>query len=232
MQMPSWEDKKIGTMKRAALWLVQVVGEGNAFTKTQLREAFPDVAQIDRRMRDLRDHGWKIDTNREDLELGASEQRFVLPGEPVWEPGKATKKNGVAVTATQRRELLLQDSHMCRSCGIGPGQVFAGTYEAAQLDVARREVRLPSRKTELQLVIECNRCRVGGRGLTADLGDVITRISRLPAFEQKILAEWVEQDERGFSELENLWAAYRTLPAESRAHVREALSQARASTQK
>jgi hypothetical protein len=221
--MPSWQDEKIGSMKRAGLWLVQVVGEGNTFTKTQLREAFPDTAQIDRRMRDLRDHGWRIDTNREDLQLGANEQRFVKQGQPIWEPGKATK-NGVTITATQRRELLLKDGHMCRSCGIGPGQVFADTYEAAQLDVARRVVRLPNRKSEVQLVVECNRCRVGGRGLTADLGQVMTRIGRLSAFECKILADWVEKDERSFSELETLWAAYRTLPAESRAQVREALA--------
>jgi len=224
MPSPSWEDKEIGTMKRAALWLLQVVGEGNTFTKTQLREAFPDVAQIDRRMRDLRNHGWKIDTNREDIELDANEQRFALRGESVWEPGKATKKNGTVITTTQRRELLARDGHMCRSCGISAGQVFAGTYETAQLDVARREVRLPSGKTTVQLVIECNRCRVGGRGLTADLGYVIARIERLAAFEREILTKWVEQDERGFSDLEHIWAAYRTLPAEARAQVQEKLS--------
>ena len=58
MVMPRWDDANLGTMRRAALWLVEVVGEGNSFTKSQLREAFPEVAQIDRRMRDLRDFGW------------------------------------------------------------------------------------------------------------------------------------------------------------------------------
>lgn len=86
--LPSWQDSKLGTMKRAALWLVQVVGEENVFTKAELREAFPDVAQIDRRMRDLRDFGWKIDTKREDIDLDANEQRYVQRGEPVWEPGR------------------------------------------------------------------------------------------------------------------------------------------------
>src|SRR5579871_6280697 len=91
VQEPSWHDENLGTMKRAALWLVDVVGEGGTFTKTQLREAFPDVAQIDRRMRDLRDYGWQIDTNREDADLGPSEQRFVERGAEVWVPGKAVK---------------------------------------------------------------------------------------------------------------------------------------------
>lgn len=222
--MPSWEDEKLGTMKRAALWLIQVVGEGNSFTKTRLREAFPDVSQIDRRMRDLRDFDWRIDTNREDLALGPHEQRFVQRGESVWEPGKATRKAAATLTATQRRELLTRDGHMCRSCGISAGQLFAGEYEAAQLDVARREISRPDGRTEVQLVIECNRCRVGGRGTTADPDGVLHRVNRLSAFERKILAEWVRNDERAFSEVETLWAAYRALPMESRDKIRGALS--------
>jgi hypothetical protein len=222
--MPSWEDKKLGTMKRAALWLVQVVGEGNLFTKNQLRDAFPEVSQIDRRMRDLRDFEWKIDTNREDLTLNQHQQRFAHQGEAVWEPGKATKKGAATLTATQRRELLTRDGHMCRSCGIGAGQVFEGSHEAAQLDVARREVTKPGGSTEIQLVIECNRCRIGGRGLRADAGQVMARIGRLPVYERSILAQWVQKDERTFSEMESVWAAYRALPADSRDGVQDALS--------
>ncbi|MFJ3716832.1 hypothetical protein [Streptomyces sp. NPDC090057] len=117
--LPSWQDSKLGTMKRAALWLVQVVGEGNVFTKAQLREAFPDVAQIDRRMRDLRDFGWKIDTKREDIDLDASEQRYAQRGEPVWEPGRGTRPKS-AITVNQRRELLAAYNHKCGSCGAPP----------------------------------------------------------------------------------------------------------------
>lgn len=91
MGLPSWTDQKLGTMKRAGLWLVAVVGEGNVFTKEDVKKAFPGVSQADRRVRDLRDFGWRIDTNREDLTLGQHEQRFVAQGEPVWEPGKGTR---------------------------------------------------------------------------------------------------------------------------------------------
>jgi hypothetical protein len=225
MEIPSWEDPKLGTMKRAALWLVSVVGEGNRFKKAQLREAFPDTSQIDRRMRDLRDFGWQIDTNREDVTLGANEQRFVQQGEPVWEPGKATKA-GSTINATKRREIMARDGHFCRSCGIAPGELFAGTYEAAQLDIARREVRLPGGETPEELVTECNRCRVGGRGLTADVSAVVSAVAHLGAMERKVLTDWVAADQRHFSGVERLWADYRTLPEESRARVREALESA------
>ncbi|BAW05238.1 conserved hypothetical protein [Nocardia seriolae] len=74
------------------------------------------------------------------------------------------------------------------------------------------------------MVIECNRCRVGGRDLTADLRDVLARIEQLPFYERKMLADWVNRDARSFSETEALWAAYRTLPADSRDRIRDVLS--------
>ncbi|WP_432095974.1 hypothetical protein [Streptomyces sp. bgisy100] len=227
MEQPSWQTPKMGTMKRTALWLVEVIGEGNTFTKGQLREAFPETVQIDRRVRDLRDYGWRIDTSREDLSLGMNEQRFVKQGEPVWEPGKATKsKPSNAISAARRREIFSRDGHLCRSCGIAPGQPYAGTFEAAQLDIARREVIRPDGTTEVELITECNRCRVGGRGLTADVTEVLNGVQHLGTIEQGILAGWIAEDRRGFSTLEKLWADYRTLPEEARAMIRDALKPA------
>ncbi|MFI5522366.1 hypothetical protein [Streptomyces platensis] len=225
MALPSWTDEKFGTMKRAALWLVSVVGEGNVFTKAQLRDAFPDTSQIDRRMRDLRGHGWRIDTNRDDVSLDPHEQRFVQQGEPVWEPGKGRAKSAAPVTATQRREILQRDGNFCRSCGISGGQEYAGTYEVAQLDIARRQVKKPDGSAAVELVTECNRCRVGGRTLAADAGQVLNRLRRLGALELRVLAGWVAEDRREFSSLEQIWADYRTLPEESRAKVRQALGE-------
>ncbi|WP_030297988.1 hypothetical protein [Streptomyces katrae] len=223
MGLPSWTDQKLGTMKRAGLWLVAVVGEGNVFTKEDVKKAFPGVSQADRRVRDLRDFGWRIDTNREDLTLGQHEQRFVAQGDPVWEPGKGTRP-AASITDTQRREVLARDGHHCRSCGITSGETFPGTYVSAQLDIARRPVLQPDGTTLVEHVAECNRCRVGGRGLTADLPDVLARLSRLGGMDRKTLADWMLADAREFAEVERLWAAIRTLPADARNTVREALS--------
>lgn len=222
--MPSWQDAGLGTMKRVALWLVSVVGEGNTFTKEELRAAFPGVSQVDRRMRDLRDFGWRIDTNREDAGLDSHEQRFVKPGDPVWEPGRATRKTGtVAIGAARRREVLARDGYMCRSCGITPGETYAGTYEAAQLDIARREVVKASGQKATELVTECKRCRVGGRSLAADLDKVLTAAAALDSAERNLLSDWMAADRREFSRLEQIWSDYRSLPEESRAQLRAEL---------
>ncbi|AYG82638.1 hypothetical protein DWB77_04821 [Streptomyces hundungensis] len=221
--LPSWTDENIGTMKRAGLWLVTVIGEGSVFTKDELRQAFPGVSQIDRRMRDLRDHGWQIHTNREDVSLEPYEQRFVRQGEAVWEPGKGRTKAAAPITATQRREIMARDGNFCRSCGISGGESYAGTYEAAQLDIARRQVRQDDGTSKVELVTECNRCRVGGRQLTADPADVLTGVRQLGRLERRVLAGWVADDRRPFSPVERLWAEYRSLPEESRHKIRQAL---------
>ncbi|MER6627013.1 hypothetical protein ABT301_02030 [Streptomyces sp. NPDC000987] len=221
--LPSWQDSKLGTMKRAALWLVQVVGEGNVFTKAELRAAFPDVAQIDRRMRDLRDFGWKIDTKREDIDLDASEQRYVQRGEPVWEPGRGTRPKS-AITVNQRRELLAAYNHKCVSCGATPGDTYADSEVTAQLDVAKREVLLPNGTKAFQYVVECNRCRVGGIGSTYDVPALLSEAASLPSLELDILKSWIKQDARTFSSVEDIWAKYRALPAEARAVFRDGLA--------
>lgn len=224
---PDWRDAtKHGTMKRVALWLLAEVGEGSVFTKNQLRDAFPGTSQVDRRMRDLRDYGWVINTNREDVTLDASEQRFVSQGAPVWIEGKAVKTvNETVATATQRREIMYRDGNFCRSCGITPGEHYEdGTGgETAQLDIARRKVVKAGGETQTELITECKRCRVGGRFLPSDARALERGIARLSAMERQILANWMREDRREFSTVELLWGQYRSLPERTRSEIRAAL---------
>ncbi|MET8760301.1 hypothetical protein [Lentzea sp. NPDC004782] len=222
MSMPSWRDKdsKRGSMVRGALWLVQEVGVNGIFTKNDLREAFPDIAQIDRRLRDLRDYGWQIDTYREDPGLKQDEQRLVGVGAEVWIPGQAkTVKQKVGVTAAQRKKVMEADGWLCRSCGIAGGDTF-DDGAIAQLDIARRQVLLPDGTEETQLSTECNKCRVGGRGSIVDLAEILRLVESLGPLERKIFGGWLSADERRLSGLERLWGLYRAMPADSRTAVR------------
>ncbi|MFE2731383.1 hypothetical protein [Streptomyces sp. NPDC059349] len=224
MALPAWDDLKLGTMKRAALWLIMVIGEGNTFTKADVAKAFPGVAQADRRVRDLRSYGWQIDTHRQDPSLGQHEQRFVAAGEPVWEPGKGSGRSGSTITETCRREVLLADGNMCRSCGIAAGGDYGDGFDTAQIDIARRPVVRADGSEQIELVAECNRCRIGGRSKKVEFGQIEVGISGLGSFERDVLAGWIAKDQREFSKVERLWAVYRTLPAESRERFREALT--------
>ncbi|NSC22549.1 hypothetical protein FM076_15730 [Streptomyces albus subsp. chlorinus] len=225
MPLPDWRDaSKHGTMIRAALWLETEVGEGNVFTKSKLREAFEGVSQIDRRIRDLRDRGWQIDTRREDPTLELDEQRYVKKGLEVWIPGQAKAKAKSNLTASQRTRTMQQDNFLCRSCGIGSGESYGDGGSAAQLDIARRKVRLPDGSIETQLVTECNKCRVGGRAREEDVPALLSEIKALSGIERQALAAWIKADRRERSTLERLWGHYRTLPEESRAVLAAAVN--------
>ncbi|MET8611911.1 hypothetical protein [Streptomyces misionensis] len=226
-EVPSYQDKKFGTMARAALWLITEVGEGEIFTKARLREAFPEVAQIDRRLRDLRDHGWRIDTSRDDPALHQQEQRFVTRGADVWIPGKSkAPKHKASLTASQRAKALQDDNHLCRSCGIGAGEAYedGGGVELAKLNVSRRKVLLPGGTVEYQLITECKRCGTGGGpDREVDLGALLELVESLAPLEQRLFAKWIDADQRTFSPLEKVWGIYRTLPQQSRAAVAQAI---------
>jgi hypothetical protein len=220
MTKQSWKDsEKYGSMARAALWLEEEVGEGEVFTKAALRAAFPDVAQIDRRIRELRKYGWQIDTSREDPALKQQEQRYVKKGLPVWIPGQAKAQEKASLTAAQRTAIMQKDGYLCRCCGVGAGEAFAGGGQPAQLDISRRKVRNAEGVAEIQPVTECNRCRVGRRTHEVDFADVLDRLSQLTELERKVFSDWVAQDYRQRSVLEEIWGLYRVLPADSREEV-------------
>jgi hypothetical protein len=226
MALPAWDDgnAKFGTKIRVALWLLTQVGVGNIFTKAQLRDAFPGVEQVDRRMRDLRQHGWMIHTNKEDASLTPNELRFVQPGEEVWKPGKAKPAAGT-LTSKQRMAIMAGDDFMCVVCGIAGGETYADMpHEAAQLSITRRASTLPSGQVVSQYVTECKRCKAGDiPGAAATLAAVMEGIDSLDLRDRQTLASWVTAGRRRPSKVETLWTQYRRLPAEARDEVENRL---------
>ncbi|MER5309625.1 hypothetical protein ABT034_17760 [Streptomyces sp. NPDC002773] len=227
MTLPAWNDPELkgGTMIRGALWLVQEIGEGETFTKEQLRDAFPGISQADRRLRDLRDFKWVILTNTEDATLMAEDQRFVKAGVPVWDPAArraaAPRKRA---TAKQTREAYERDGHMCTVCGIGGAEPYIDdSNQTAVLSVTQRLTVLPGGTEEQLLVTECKRCRAGSDGHPARADEVVAAIKDLDPTDQRRLARWAERGRRGSTPLERAWNAYRRLPGDARQQVREAL---------
>ncbi|MFF7992402.1 hypothetical protein ACFZDG_21735 [Kitasatospora xanthocidica] len=225
--LPSWQDKEAnrGGMVRAALWLETEVGLGNKFTSGQVRKAFPDEEQIVRRLRDLRDHGWQIDTHRNDESLIQGERRYVRKGAEVWVAGQAkAPAHKSSLTTTQRNRILHSDNFLCRSCGIGAGESYGDDIELSVLNVARRKVLLADSSVEIQLVTECKRCSTGNADREVDLAALLGKVLALAPLEQKVLAKWIEADQRTPSALEKLWGLYRTLPRASREAVANAMA--------
>jgi hypothetical protein len=225
--LPAWNDPdlKAGTMVRGALWLVQVVGEGNTFTKEQLRDAFPGISQADRRIRDLRDYGWVLFTNSDDARLVAEDQRFVRAGVPVWDPAaRRAAAPQKAISNKEKQAVMARDDYMCTVCGISGGEAYLDdSNQSAVLSVTRRETVLPDGREETLLITECKRCRAGSDGGPARADEAMADIRALDPGEQKRLRRWIERGRRGSTPLERAWNAYRRLPADARDEVRATL---------
>ncbi|GGX64959.1 hypothetical protein GCM10010358_19170 [Streptomyces minutiscleroticus] len=225
MSLPAWNKVDAGTMVRGALWLVQVVGEGNTFTKEQIREAFPGVSQADRRIRDLRDFHWVILTNSDDATLAAEDQRFVKAGVPVWDPAaRRAAAPQKAISNKEKQAVMARDDYMCSICGISGGEAYVDdSNQTAVLSVTRRETVLPDGRQRMLLVTECKRCRAGGDGQPARADETLADIEALDPADQRRLLRWIERGRRSPVPLDRAWNAYRRLPADARDEVRAAL---------
>lgn len=212
MAIPDWRTFPGGGTKRAALWLLAEVGEGETFTKGQLRAAFPGESQIDRRVRDLRAEGWVIHTNREDATLYLEEQRLVTAGGHVWEKGYQSRKEP-GLSAKQRQAIFANDNYACSFCGITAGEQYPeDPLSRAKLSVSRAATS----GAVAQYATVCGRCQQG-RVTAPDPADVHADASRLDAAELARLGKWVREGRRRLTPEERVWADYRRMPSESRA---------------
>ncbi|MET7438836.1 hypothetical protein ACFYQQ_09750 [Streptomyces sp. NPDC005496] len=202
---PDWRDDRSGGLVRGALWLLQVIGMGNVFTKSQLREAFPDIAQIDRRIRDLRDWGWVIDTSREDASLEQSEQRFVKPGIRVWDPVER-KKRTRAVSTASRQTALERAKFACELCGRP-----AGHPSGSRLYLTHRTSLAKGGDDSLEnFTVLCSDCRAA-RDSGCGVSELAAQASSLPIRDRTRLLTWITIGERPRTTVEDIWARYQQL---------------------
>ncbi len=220
---PDWRTFNGGTRKRAALWLHHEVGVGGVFTKRELRDAFPGVEQIDRRVRDLRDDGWVISTSQSDPSLRVDELRLVEAGGSVWEPNYESRKRK-AITNQERVVAMRSDHYMCFECGIAAGEAFHDDpLRMARLSVVDRAGgEGPTRR----LSTICDRCHAGaGDEEPGDLlaEDLLAEIGELSHEQRDRLTEWIRRGSRANPKETELWVRYRRLPATERVVVEQHL---------
>ena len=224
MTLPKWNDPnlKAGTRIRTALWLASDVGVGNIFTKGQHRDAFRDVTQADRRLRDLREYGWVIHTSAEDVALKQDEQRLVSIGLPVWERGVRRSSMKEAPTAKTRRAALADSDYQCQVCGIAGGERYIDApHVSAVLSAHRRVVNLLDGQSKAMFVAECKRCSAADEEKVIDLPAFLAEVRALHAADQLVFAGWAARGRR--SALDKAWTKFRRLPTNAQAEVRETL---------
>lgn len=218
MTLPDWRTSTAGTRVRVALWLATEVGIGESFTKAELRDAFPGVEQVDRRMRDLRAEGWIIATYREDRSLASDELRLVKLGGNVWERGYRSKASASGISDKQRQEIFAADGFVCIHCGVGGGEPYPDDpVRTAKLTIARAQ---PTDDGSPRLATVCDRCHLrGGEEVSAEA--LTEAIADLNPESRERLSTWISRGSRSRDPLDELWAAYRRLPSADRALIKQ-----------
>jgi hypothetical protein len=201
-----------------ALWLANEVGVGESFTKAELRDAFPGVEQVDRRMRDLRAEGWVIATYREDRSLASDELRLVALGGAVWERGYRSKASAAGISDKQRQEIFAADGFVCIHCGVGGGEPYPDDpVRTAKLTIARAQ---PAEDGSPRLATVCDRCHLRGSA-EASADAVASAVADLDDESRERLRGWIVRGARERDPLDELWAAYRRLTSADRANIKE-----------
>ena len=160
--IPDYADPelKMGAMVRSACWLATEVGEGGVFTKAQLRQAVPGREQVDRRMRDLRKFGWRIDEYRMGKNLKPDELRLVKIGVPVWDKAARKAATPPTISAKVRQEVFTRDDHACVRCGAAAGEYF-NDQPGVRVRLTAAHVypdTMGGKATAADLVTACQRC--------------------------------------------------------------------------
>jgi 5-methylcytosine-specific restriction endonuclease McrA len=207
---------------------VASVGEGGKFTKLNLLEAVPGVAQADRRMRDLRSMGWVIDNYKINPNLSPDQYLLRTIGTRV-DLGEKPDAQRKTITGAKRRRILDRDGHVCQSCFTAGGEEFADAPgRRATLTIGHiYPVSRGGTDDDSNLRAECQRCNDEARDNTdnpPDADEVLTQASRGSRKDKRELYLWMQRNRRSISDQEQLFIKWRRLPMEERERVMNALA--------
>ncbi|MGZ9829490.1 hypothetical protein ACXYTP_21475 [Tsukamurella ocularis] len=228
-----WEGTKrnMGGVRRAAAFLYFEMDLGKKFTMRDIRAAIGDEgvpnddAELARRLRELREVGWRIDSYKDRADLKPAEYIVVTKGAKVWlggslKPQKPSNK--------LRREVLDRDGR-CVKCGALANEPYPGEPDTrARLTIGHRIAgnRLTRDISADEVEAQCARCNetAGDRHTDPEnLGEVLPEVGNLGRKDAATLLDWLEHDRRLQSTLDRLHARVRRLSPSERAVVVEKL---------
>lgn len=221
--------RPLSSKQRVAQYLGEIIDEGETFTMNQVRYAIPDVNQIDRRMRELRELGWRIDTYKTDPTLSPEELRVTKVGDRIWEPG-APKRSAKSINSATRREVFARDRNTCQSCGIHVGEEYSeypGTYARMTIGHYTPKARGGDPDDTNNMRTECSRCNEASRNLTPSTVDehlLRARIDNMARKEKATIARWLVAGKRDWNPLEVVWSQLQQLPVPVREDIARSLA--------
>jgi hypothetical protein len=226
--MDSAEPRRTPSIVRVAAYIASIEpnerGE-RRFNKLGLFEGVPEVAQADRRMRDLRPMGWKIDNYKVNPNLNPDEYLLVEFGTRIDLGETIPKAARRGVTGPQRRRIIERDGHACQVCGIRGGDEFPDAPgRLAVLTIGHIDPHSRGGGTEDDnLRAECQRCNDESRDVTTNppsKEQVLTHITNLgKRADKQRLHSWMVAGRRGRDSVDEAFIAWSRLPHRERLEI-------------
>jgi 5-methylcytosine-specific restriction endonuclease McrA len=170
------------------------VGENTIFTKMDLLEAVPGVAQADRRMRDLRDMGWTIENYKTNPQLRPEQYLVRKVGTRIDLGERRPSTARKSISGPIRRRVLEREGHTCQICGIIAGMDYFDEPGGRAVVTVSHILPLSDGGTddEENLRTECTRCAT-----TLSVDEHLPTTDQLVSLTQA--ADNLEEKERLFS---------------------------------
>lgn len=214
-----------GAIPRVASYLTWNVLLDETFTTAQLRKVLGiNDEHFQRRLRGLRELGWRYRTSKEDPSLG---EECVLEQYGWWPGSDAPRPAKTAISDAVRREVFLRDGSRCVICGLAAGEAYEDGSRATMTLGHVKANALGGANAPENLRTECRRCNESVRwntGSTTDPEAVVVAVRELPLADRRQLRSWIATGQRTRSRLDKVYDQVRLGGPEVQALVSEYLS--------
>jgi hypothetical protein len=218
-------NKPFGQVPRIAAYLWFRKELEDTFTMRELRselgaDLIGSSEHLNRRLRELRDAGWQIDSNKDDRQLPLDVYRVQVKGARLWIDSERNELQVFRPSQRVRRIVLDRDGSRCRVCGIGVGESYPGEPNSkARLTIGHRvpQERLRARQAADDIDnwrTECSRCNETVRNEMPDpeqYDEVEAEVKQLKTADLRQLLNWMRSGERTRSRLDHAYDRARNL---------------------
>lgn len=177
----------MGAKARIAEYLRARVGE--TVTSAEIQKAAGNVTEWARRLREIREQGWKISSHNDRADLKPGE--YVLEEEP---PAEGNYKFAKPISKRLRAQVLERNGYTCQMCGIGAGDIMEDGRKA-RLHVGHIIDRSHGGTETLDnLRALCSECNQGARNIAQEPPTytwVLGAVRRASESDQRKVLDWL-----------------------------------------
>jgi hypothetical protein len=180
--------KKASSIEKVRQFLLSNIGQ--IVESRDIQDAADGAVQYSRRLRELREQGWKI-LSHNDMATLKPGQYLLAELPPLNKPLKFSQ----GISQKLRSEVLDRNGFTCQMCGLTPGEIDPVTGRKARLHIGHIKDKSLGGKDELSnLRTLCSSCNQGAKNVTQEKPGTIwllSQVRRAGQDEQRAVLDWL-----------------------------------------